>query len=318
MEYRSAFVPLDPKWPPQRVAQVISQAGLSVLIATDKAEKSAASLRVGALEMSNQPNCPIIHVSALLNDQNCGAHLSPDRSLTDRDASNIPRDVPPLPLPWCYVMFTSGSTGSPLGVLGTEQGILNRCRWMARQEFEEDEDGKGVMKSVPLILPGDRVAVKTSVGFVDSIWEAFAPLLLPASSVILSPDLMLRPAALIEALRAHRLTHLASVPSLLQLLLQALNVISCKPLRYQLAADPGTGDAKQTHPQGGHGYVIPGNINGPLCLRVVISSGEPLPWGLAEGLIKGLPKGCKLLNLYGGWAVGYTHLLSICTLIFTN
>jgi non-ribosomal peptide synthetase component F len=32
--------------------------------------------------------------------------------------------------PYCYVLFTSGSTGRPLGVCGTEQGVLNRCRWM--------------------------------------------------------------------------------------------------------------------------------------------------------------------------------------------
>lgn len=42
-----------------------------------------------------------------------------------------PVQVPPLP--WCYVLFTSGSTGQPQGVLGTEGGILNRCAWMQHQ-----------------------------------------------------------------------------------------------------------------------------------------------------------------------------------------
>ena len=146
---------------------------------------------------------PIISIAGLLGDGSpCwpadlpegqrGCRTKEIREDQDSGEEHLPQ--PPLgdlpPLPWCYVMFTSGSTGSPLGVLGTEQGILNRCQWMAR----EGAGGNG------LILPGDVMAVKTSVSFVDSIWEAFAPLLLPASSVLLAPDLMLRPGALLKPL----------------------------------------------------------------------------------------------------------------------
>lgn len=31
---------------------------------------------------------------------------------------------------YCYIMYTSGSTGLVKGVKGTEDGILNRCKWM--------------------------------------------------------------------------------------------------------------------------------------------------------------------------------------------
>jgi len=290
MEYpndRSAFVPLDPKWPPQRVMQVIEQSGLSVVIVTDRSGSGTAALKQETLDGLICSNCPILHFTALLSDHSCGNTSSDNRGDTSTNPSD-PRETGSLlqpPLPWCYVMFTSGSTGSPLGVLGTEQGILNRCRWMARQEVLEHEGGAGIN---PLIHVGDRVAVKTSVGFVDSIWEAFAPLLLPASAVVLSPDLMLHPEALLEALRVHRVTHLASVPSLLQLLLPAL-VSSNDRLQSVATADPDTAVIKPTPAK-----------EEPLCLRVLVSSGEPLPCGLAEGIIKGLPKGCKLLNLYGG------------------
>ncbi len=67
--------------------------------------------------------------------------LSPRPMLSLEDLDTFPSSTcEPSPavqpaaswLPWCYVMFTSGSTGQPLGVRGTEEGILNRCSWMVK------------------------------------------------------------------------------------------------------------------------------------------------------------------------------------------
>ncbi len=40
----------------------------------------------------------------------------------DGTATQPPSAETSIPLPFCYVMCTSGSTGTPLGVCGTEQG----------------------------------------------------------------------------------------------------------------------------------------------------------------------------------------------------
>ncbi|GFH11421.1 AMP-binding domain-containing protein [Haematococcus lacustris] len=83
-------------------------------------------------------------------------------------------------LPYCCVLFTSGSTGRAQG--------------------------------------GHVVAVKTAVSFVDSLWEIFGPLLAGASLLVLPPQLVLQPRLLLRCLALGQVTHYVSVPSLLQLL----------------------------------------------------------------------------------------------------
>ena len=61
-----------------------------------------------------------------------------------------------------YLIFTSGSTGIPKGVLGTEQGMLNRCHWM-QQEFN-------VSDSAPAVHI-------TEMGYIRAMWELYLPLI---------------------------------------------------------------------------------------------------------------------------------------------
>lgn len=104
----------------------------------------------------------------------------------------------------------------------------------------------------------------TPITFVDHIWQLFAPLLLHRSAVIFPDNAVLDPPRLIAELAAHRCTTLVAVPSLLRLLLPALQWC-------------GQGTA----------------------LRLLVSSGEPLPAELARRLRAALPADCTFLNIYG-------------------
>jgi amino acid adenylation domain-containing protein len=148
-----------------------------------------------------------------------------------------------------YVIYTSGSTGTPKGVVGPHCGVVNRFAWMWR--------------TYPF-APGEVSCQKTSLSFVDSVWEVFGALLQGIPTAIVPDTIVREPQLLMRYLAERQVTRLVLVPSLLKALLD-----QCPDLTQQLA-----------------------------CLKFCISSGEALSATLAEQFRKTLP-GCKLINLYG-------------------
>jgi amino acid adenylation domain-containing protein/non-ribosomal peptide synthase protein (TIGR01720 family) len=147
-----------------------------------------------------------------------------------------------------YVIYTSGSTGRPKGVLGLHRGAVNRCLWMwERYPFEEWE----------------VCCQKTSLNFVDSVWEVFGPLLSGIRSVAAPEPVTKDPVKLSQLLEEHGVTRLVVVPSMLNLLLE----------RYR--SQPGS--------EG---------------VRLWISSGERLSRESAQSFEEVVSWG-RLLNLYG-------------------
>jgi len=103
-----------------------------------------------------------------------------------------------------YVLYTSGSTGTPKGVLGTHRGTVNRCFWNPYPFIEQD-----------------ICCQKTSLNFVDSVWEIFAPLLQGLPTVII-PDRAVKDInQFIETLSKQNVTRLVLVPSLLRAILDS-------------------------------------------------------------------------------------------------
>ncbi|MEO6230169.1 MAG: non-ribosomal peptide synthase/polyketide synthase [Ferruginibacter sp.] len=149
------------------------------------------------------------------------------------------------------IIYTSGSTGKPKGVELTNQAIFNRMYWM--------------WNTYPFTA-NETTAIKTSVGFVDHIWEMFGPLCAGVPSVIFKKDDLLDLDILFEKLSTHSITRWVLVPSLLRNLL------------IKLKEDQSSLDV----------------------LKYWTCSGEVITADLVEAFYKVFPSSThKLLNIYG-------------------
>jgi non-ribosomal peptide synthetase component F len=104
-----------------------------------------------------------------------------------------------------YVIYTSGSTGMPKGVEGTHRASMNRFAWM--------------WQAYPF-QPDDVCCQKTNLGFVDSIWEIFGPLLAGIPNVMIPQPTVRDPELFLQTLARERVSRIVLVPSQLRALLE--------------------------------------------------------------------------------------------------
>lgn len=106
-----------------------------------------------------------------------------------------------------YILFTSGSSGEPKGVMVGHLALANRLQWM-QAEYS--------------LRPTDRVLQKTPATFDVSMWEFFWPLICGATLVMARPAGHTDPAYLLSCIAQHNITTLHFVPSMLALFLDAV------------------------------------------------------------------------------------------------
>ncbi len=212
----ATVVPLDPAWPRARRDLVVDDAALHFVVEADGPNAVASLARIGPA---------------------AGVH---------DEAPRDPGDAP------AHLLYTSGSTGHPKGVILDHETTLARVRALGE------------------VLPfaeHDVACLRTPPTFVDANAELFGPLL--AGVPIYVPPHPFDLADVVDALATHGVTRLVLVPSLLALLLDAAPDLGAR--------------AKD--------------------LRLVVSSGEALPGGLARRFFAATPR-ARLVNVYGSTEVG--------------
>lgn len=178
----AAYLPLDQQHPAERLAFMLADAGCAAVII--KAAQAPPVLR------EHPQLIDLDEVWAQLVNEPPAAP-----PVTACQAQNL-----------ANVLYTSGSTGQPKGVMSTHSGICNRLLWM--------QDAYG-------LTPQDRVLHKTPLTFDVSGWELFWPLINGACLVIAPPGAQHDASRLADIIREEQVTVVHFVPSMLRAFLRS-------------------------------------------------------------------------------------------------
>jgi amino acid adenylation domain-containing protein len=184
-----AYVPLDPSYPKDRLAFMLADSRAAVLL-------TQTGLLTHLPPHDARPVCLDTAALATYPATNlaCAGH-----------ADHL-----------AYVLYTSGSTGQPKGVMVSHRALCNHMHCMGA--------------TFPLTVE-DAVLQKTPVSFDGSVWEFFAPLLAGARLVLARPDGHRDTAYLLQAIACYGITTLQLVPSQLRAFLDEPQLDSCACLR---------------------------------------------------------------------------------------
>ncbi|QRO02855.1 amino acid adenylation domain-containing protein [Archangium violaceum] len=179
-----AFLPLESRLPPARIAQVLAESRAPFALSLGDSDSLLAEA------LSRLP-----------------AHQRPRLlSLSGWEAQS-PEPLPRRDSPDClaYVLFTSGSTGVPKGVMIDQRGMLNHILGM----------------QLSLGLSSEEVLAQTAaLSFDISVWQMLGAFALGATTWLFQDELVREPARLAHALESAGVTSVQLVPSVLQSMLE--------------------------------------------------------------------------------------------------
>ena len=190
----AAYTPVDLKNPAARVAQILHVLEARVLLACREARPLVEALakdggldpalRVVWLDLEEAPAGLPSHATAK-DLAACPAEALP--------SENAAGDV-------AHILFTSGSTGVPKGVMITHANVIAFLRW-AIEHFQ--------------IQPGDRCSGHSPLHFDLSTFDVYGTLWAGAELHPIAPEMNLLPHKLAQLIRDRELTQWFSVPSAL-------------------------------------------------------------------------------------------------------
>ncbi|VEP16804.1 conserved hypothetical protein [Hyella patelloides LEGE 07179] len=176
-----AYVPLDPTYPTERLAYMLDDSNVSILLTQEKLKASLPE---------NQAQLICIDTNWDLIAQE-----STTNPITEIHTNDL-----------AYVIYTSGSTGKPKGVLIEHRGLINFLT---------------SMKNQPELTQTDRLVAVTTISFDIAALELYLPLIVGAEVIIASREVANNAQQLWSTIIDNQATVMQATPATWRLLLSA-------------------------------------------------------------------------------------------------
>ncbi|WP_316168809.1 MULTISPECIES: non-ribosomal peptide synthetase [unclassified Bradyrhizobium] len=173
------YLPLDPTYPADRLAYMITSARTSLVLGTDGFEASLPAEVVARIDLDVEWS-----------------------KLASFSSEPLPEEAHPANL--AYLIYTSGSTGQPKGVMITHEA-------MAAHILAKIEDLK--------LCALDKVAHTAPLSFDISLWQMLAPLSVGGTCIAYSAQVCSESRSLLQTMARDEITIYQPVPSMLRVLL---------------------------------------------------------------------------------------------------
>jgi amino acid adenylation domain-containing protein len=194
----AAYVPLDPGAPPRRLGYIASNCGIEMLL-TATAKEDAweplhdAGTRLRDLVVLDAPTSETHEPTGLAMYGSDAVDALPTSAPTERAIS----------LDLAYILYTSGSTGDPKGVMLSHRNALAFVEWAA-EEFD--------------VTAEDRLSSHAPLHFDLSVFDLFAAARGAATVVLVPPKTSMFPTEVARFMREQEISVWYSVPSILSML----------------------------------------------------------------------------------------------------
>lgn len=174
------YLPIDRNFPADRITYMLKDASVILLLTSEGDEA---------------------HYEGNHHEMHLESALKRAEKYSDKDL-----DTPPDPEGVAYILYTSGSTGLPKGVLVKRAGILNLL--------------ESIQQS-PGITAGDNMLFTTTISFDIAELELLLPLVSGATLVIAGPEVVKDGRALLDIARHENISIMQGAPFMWRMMLEA-------------------------------------------------------------------------------------------------
>lgn len=191
MKADCVYVPLDTKYPLLKIETIVHTADLSYLITSEEYIEKLKTYLAGKQIIEIQSIEKILKNNVLKMNDIAQINHEPSNKLA-------------------YIMFTSGTTGDPKGVIVTQRNVINYCQWFCETTY---------------FSPNSVIDFSSSIAFDLSVPCTIAPLLVGGRLVICEEAKKTNPQEYLQYLINNKITHTELTPGYIEMLLHYPNLI---------------------------------------------------------------------------------------------